>query len=62
MPGSTPRTEPSTTPSPPPPRIAAGNNHTCGLPGDGTEECWGDNYRGQLGHADFEPHQVAGLP
>ena len=29
--------------------IAAGDDHTCALLGDGTARCWGDNYFGQLG-------------
>lgn len=31
-------------------RLAAGTNHTCGLTGDGTAYCWGDNEYGQLGN------------
>jgi alpha-tubulin suppressor-like RCC1 family protein len=30
--------------------IAAGANHTCALLADGTVECWGANYYGQLGN------------
>jgi alpha-tubulin suppressor-like RCC1 family protein len=29
--------------------VAAGGEHTCALPGDGTVRCWGANYMGQLG-------------
>jgi alpha-tubulin suppressor-like RCC1 family protein/subtilase family serine protease len=29
--------------------IAAGGSHTCALLPDGTVQCWGDNYYGQLG-------------
>lgn len=29
--------------------VAAGDRHSCGLDGDGSIWCWGDNRRGQLG-------------
>jgi alpha-tubulin suppressor-like RCC1 family protein len=43
---------------PPPPAfilaaVVAGNAHTCGLIGDGTAYCWGDNSFGQLGSGTF---------
>ncbi len=31
-------------------QITAGNGHTCALLKDGSAQCWGDNYYGQLGN------------
>ncbi|MBN8614513.1 MAG: hypothetical protein J0L92_28190 [Deltaproteobacteria bacterium] len=39
--------------------VAAGTRHLCGLLGDGTVACTGDNDRGQLGQGDMMPY--AGL-
>ena len=33
-----------------PPRLVAGNSHTCALSGAGTVRCWGDSMEGQLGY------------
>ena len=34
--------------------IAAGDEHTCALPGDGSVWCWGRNEGGQLGNGSVE--------
>ncbi len=38
--------------------VAAGTRHLCGLIGDGTVACAGDNDRGQLGQGDTMPHDA----
>lgn len=34
--------------------VAAGEQHTCALVGDGTAKCWGHNYYGQLGTEEMQ--------
>lgn len=45
--------------------IAAGGEHTCALLSDGTVQCWGANYSGQLGNGTFsdsnDPILVSGV-
>jgi len=45
--------------------LGLGSDHSCALLTTGTVECWGENYRGQLGvncgTASFVPAQVPGL-
>ena len=45
--------------------IAAGQNHTCAVAGDGSALCWGDNSHGELGNGSFLgsnlPVPVSGL-
>jgi len=38
--------------------IAAGNNHTLALKGDGTVWAWGENYYGQLGDSSFSERSM----
>ena len=46
--------------------VAAGENHTCALSGEGVVRCWGANTSGQLGDGTFVarryPVRVLGLP
>lgn len=37
--------------------VAAGNNHSCAVRGDGTVSCWGDDLNGQIG-APWNGHSV----
>lgn len=39
--------------------LSAGGGHTCGLDGDGTLACWGDDWSGQLGLGDGRGIRVA---
>ena len=36
-------------------QVALGRHHSCALLDDGSVRCWGANYAGQLGYADWEP-------
>jgi len=38
--------------------IHVGNDHVCGLDGDGTAYCWGNNQTGQLGNGTLDPSPV----
>ena len=45
-----------------PVRIRTGAEHTCALIGDGTMQCWGTNYTGQLGDGTMGGYALAPQP
>ena len=51
----TPARDPSTSaPGAPPPRSAAGGDHTCAALDDGSVRCWGFGFGGQLGYGNTD--------